>query len=68
MIWLSVYPNAPCDPCSLARGFEIVYETPKSDKLSLFHLGERQFDHVVFLPTKIKGKNARNLTRPIYPQ
>ncbi|KAJ3483964.1 hypothetical protein NLG97_g7173 [Lecanicillium saksenae] len=38
-----------------ARGFDISYETPKSDKLNLFKLGERQYDHLIFLPTKIKG-------------
>lgn len=37
------------------RGFHINYETPKSEGLSLFHLGERSYDHVLFLPTKSKG-------------
>ena len=39
-----------------ARGFAITYETPRSEKLQLFHLGERTFDHVLFMPTKVKGK------------
>lgn len=37
------------------RGFEITYETPKSDQLALFSLGERNYDHILFLPTKVKG-------------
>ncbi|GAW19579.1 hypothetical protein ANO14919_090670 [Xylariales sp. No.14919] len=43
------------------RGFDIAYETPKSESLSLFHLGERSYDHVLFLPTKAKGLGP-NLT------
>jgi hypothetical protein len=38
-----------------ARGFSISYETPKSEKLELFHLGERVYDHILFLPTTVKG-------------
>ncbi|KAI1852045.1 hypothetical protein JX265_008150 [Neoarthrinium moseri] len=37
------------------RGYKITYETPKSESLSLFKLGEREYDHIVFLPTKAKG-------------
>ncbi|KAI0424819.1 Dolichyl-diphosphooligosaccharide--protein glycosyltransferase subunit WBP1 [Xylaria sp. FL1042] len=37
------------------RGFDISYETPKSESLSLFHLGERSYDHVLLFPTKSKG-------------
>ncbi|KAI1439850.1 Dolichyl-diphosphooligosaccharide-protein glycosyltransferase 48kDa subunit [Annulohypoxylon stygium] len=37
------------------RGFQINYETPKSDSLRLFNLGEKSYDHVLFLPTKSKG-------------
>ncbi|KAI9163976.1 Dolichyl-diphosphooligosaccharide--protein glycosyltransferase subunit wbp1 [Paramyrothecium foliicola] len=44
-----------------ARGFQISYETPKSEGLKLFHLGERTYDHVIFLPTKVKGLGP-NLT------
>ncbi|KAI0019947.1 Dolichyl-diphosphooligosaccharide-protein glycosyltransferase 48kDa subunit [Xylariomycetidae sp. FL0641] len=44
-----------------ARGFDITYETPKSDTLSLFNLGERSYDHILFLPTKSKGLGP-NLT------
>jgi oligosaccharyltransferase complex subunit beta len=44
-----------------ARGFDITYETPKSEGLKLFHLGERTYDHVMFLPTKVKGLGP-NLT------
>ncbi|KAF3006971.1 oligosaccharyl transferase glycoprotein complex, beta subunit [Neopestalotiopsis sp. 37M] len=38
-----------------ARGFKITYETPKSETLNLFRLGEREYDHLIFLPTKVKG-------------
>ncbi|KAK6216363.1 hypothetical protein LQW54_003566 [Pestalotiopsis sp. IQ-011] len=38
-----------------ARGFKITYETPKSETLNLFRLGEREYDHLIFLPTKAKG-------------
>ncbi|SPO00074.1 related to oligosaccharyltransferase 48K subunit [Cephalotrichum gorgonifer] len=44
-----------------SRGFDIEYETPKSESLTLFHLGERTYDHVLVLPTKIKGLGP-NLT------
>ncbi|KAI0476463.1 Dolichyl-diphosphooligosaccharide-protein glycosyltransferase 48kDa subunit [Xylariaceae sp. FL0804] len=44
-----------------ARGFHISYETPKSEGLSLFHLGERSYDHIILLPTKSKGLGP-NLT------
>ncbi|KAI1738207.1 Dolichyl-diphosphooligosaccharide--protein glycosyltransferase subunit WBP1 [Xylaria scruposa] len=43
------------------RGFDIAYETPKSDSLRLFHLGERSYDHVLLFPTKSKGLGP-NLT------
>ncbi|KAH7208139.1 Dolichyl-diphosphooligosaccharide--protein glycosyltransferase subunit WBP1 [Fusarium oxysporum] len=43
------------------RGYDITYETPKSDDLTLFKYGERSYDHLVFLPTKIKGLGP-NLT------
>ncbi|KAI0379059.1 Dolichyl-diphosphooligosaccharide-protein glycosyltransferase 48kDa subunit [Hypomontagnella monticulosa] len=46
------------------RGFQINYETPKSEALNLFHLGERSYDHVLFLPTKSKGLGP-NLTPKI---
>ncbi|KAH6604407.1 dolichyl-diphosphooligosaccharide- glycosyltransferase 48kda subunit [Trichoderma cornu-damae] len=38
-----------------ARGFEVSYETPRTEGLSLFHLGERKYDHLLFLPSKVKG-------------
>lgn len=37
------------------RGFKITFETPKSESVSLFHLGERSYDHVIFFPTRSKG-------------
>ncbi|OTB01788.1 hypothetical protein M426DRAFT_323147 [Hypoxylon sp. CI-4A] len=46
------------------RGFQINYETPKSEGLSLFHLGERSYDHLLFFPTKSKGLGP-NLTPKI---
>ncbi|KAH8701759.1 putative oligosaccharyl transferase subunit [Talaromyces proteolyticus] len=38
-----------------ARGYDITFESPKNDKLSLFSLGERAFDHLLILPPKSKG-------------
>ncbi|KAI1360330.1 Dolichyl-diphosphooligosaccharide--protein glycosyltransferase subunit WBP1 [Xylaria arbuscula] len=49
------------------RGFDIVYETPKSESLSLFHLGERSYDHVLLFPTKAKGLGP-NLTPSVILQ
>lgn len=37
------------------RGFKITYGTPKTEGLSLFRLGERTYDHVIFFPIKAKG-------------
>lgn len=44
-----------------SRGFKISYEGPKSDSLSLFKLGEREYDHILILPTKLKALGP-NLT------
>lgn len=41
---------------SIERGYQISYETPRSEKIKLFHLGERTYDHLVFLPARVKGK------------
>jgi oligosaccharyltransferase complex subunit beta len=38
-----------------ARGYDVSYETPRSEGLALFHLGERKYDHLLFLPSKVKG-------------
>ncbi|RAL68495.1 hypothetical protein DID88_007223 [Monilinia fructigena] len=38
-----------------ARGYELTFESPKSEKLGLFELGERSFDHLLVLPSKSKG-------------
>lgn len=38
------------------RGFSLTFESPKSEKVSLFELGERAYDHVLLLPTKAKGR------------
>lgn len=40
---------------ALARGYKLAFESPKNDKLSLFQLGERAYDHVILLPPKSKG-------------
>ncbi|KAA6414160.1 MAG: Dolichyl-diphosphooligosaccharide- glycosyltransferase subunit [Lasallia pustulata] len=37
------------------RGFKLSYESPKNDKLALFRLGERVYDHIILLPPKSKG-------------
>jgi oligosaccharyltransferase complex subunit beta len=39
----------------LGRGFKITYESPKSENVELFHLGERAHDHLLILPIKLKG-------------
>ncbi|RYP75223.1 hypothetical protein DL771_002548 [Monosporascus sp. 5C6A] len=44
-----------------ARGYDIAYETPKSETLKVFNLGERSYDHILLLPTKSKGLGP-NLT------
>ncbi|KAH7161202.1 Dolichyl-diphosphooligosaccharide--protein glycosyltransferase subunit WBP1 [Dactylonectria macrodidyma] len=46
------------------RGYEITYDSPKSEGLSLFEHGERNYDHLIFLPSKIKGLGP-NLTPKI---
>ncbi|KAM4063717.1 oligosaccharyltransferase 48 kDa subunit beta domain-containing protein [Hirsutella rhossiliensis] len=43
------------------RGFALSYETPRSEGLQLFHVGERNYDHLIFFPTKVKGLGP-NLT------
>ena len=44
---------------ALGRGFLITYESPKSESVGLFELGERAYDHLLVLPSKSKGKPAR---------
>ncbi|KAJ5689167.1 hypothetical protein N7462_003559 [Penicillium macrosclerotiorum] len=44
-----------------ARGYDLSFESPKSDKLSLFEHGERAYDHLLILPPKSKGLGP-NLT------
>ncbi|RDA93325.1 hypothetical protein CP533_2016 [Ophiocordyceps camponoti-saundersi (nom. inval.)] len=43
-----------------SRGFEITYETPRTEGLRLSHLGERTYDHIMFLPAKVKGRWLRS--------
>ncbi|KXH30052.1 dolichyl-diphosphooligosaccharide-protein glycosyltransferase 48kD subunit [Colletotrichum simmondsii] len=50
-----------------SRGFSISYETPKSESLQLFKLGERVYDHVLLFPSKSKGLGP-NLTPNILLQ
>jgi oligosaccharyltransferase complex subunit beta len=45
-----------------ARGFELAFESPKSDKLNLFSLGERAYDHILLLPPS--GKAYGNALSP----
>lgn len=40
------------------RGFSLTFESPKNEKVALFHLGERAYDHVLILPSKSKGNYA----------
>ena len=40
--------------CSAARGYDLTFGSPMDDKLSLFHLGERAYDHILILPPKSK--------------
>ncbi|KAK0729866.1 Dolichyl-diphosphooligosaccharide--protein glycosyltransferase subunit WBP1 [Lasiosphaeris hirsuta] len=44
-----------------SRGFKLTFETPKSETLALFRLGERAYDHVIVFPSKAKGLGP-NLT------
>lgn len=37
------------------RSFELTFESPRSEKLALFSLGERAYDHILLLPPKSKG-------------
>ncbi|EEA23904.1 oligosaccharyl transferase glycoprotein complex, beta subunit [Talaromyces marneffei ATCC 18224] len=37
------------------RGYDITFESPKSDQLSLFAHGEKAYDHLILLPSKSKG-------------
>ena len=39
----------------IARGFRLSFESPKNERLSLFELGERAYDHLIILPPKSKG-------------
>jgi hypothetical protein len=40
----------------VARGFKITVDSPKNEKLALFQLGDRAYDHLLLLPSKSKGK------------
>jgi oligosaccharyltransferase complex subunit beta len=46
----------------LARGFQVAFESPKSDKLNLFSLGERAYDHILLFPPS--GKAYGNALSP----
>ncbi|KAL2849217.1 Dolichyl-diphosphooligosaccharide--protein glycosyltransferase subunit WBP1 [Aspergillus pseudoustus] len=38
-----------------ARGYNLIFDSPKNEQLSLFELGDRAYDHVLVLPPKSKG-------------
>ncbi|KAL8970535.1 MAG: hypothetical protein Q9197_003764, partial [Variospora fuerteventurae] len=40
---------------SLGRGHRLSFKSPKDDTLALFQHGDRAFDHIMLLPTKLKG-------------
>ena len=40
---------------TVERGFQTTIESPKNEKLTVFELGERAFDHILLLPSKSKG-------------
>jgi hypothetical protein len=46
------------DQLATGRGFQLSFETPKSESLNLFHLGERTYDHIIFFPIKTKGNSS----------
>lgn len=54
----------------IGRGYDITYETPRSEELALFRLGEKNYDHILFLPTKVKGKkrNSPHYSLPHWAQ
>lgn len=37
------------------RGYQLKFESPKSESLSLFTYGEREYDNVILFPPKSKG-------------
>jgi oligosaccharyltransferase complex subunit beta len=39
----------------IGRGFSLTFESPKTEGLSLFHLGLKAYDHVLLLPPKSKA-------------
>ena len=39
------------------RGYSIVFETAKAEKLSLIKHGVREYDHLFILPAKSKGQS-----------
>jgi hypothetical protein len=39
----------------IGRGFKTTIESPKAEKIALFELGERAYDHLLLLPAKSKG-------------
>lgn len=45
----------------VGRGFSLTFESPKSDKVALFELGERAYDHLLVLPSKSKGMFLQGL-------
>ncbi len=38
-----------------ARDFQLTFESPKNEQLSLFRLGELAYEHLILTPPKSKG-------------
>lgn len=48
----------------IVRGYEISFQSPKNEKLALFKLGERSYDHVFLIPPKSKGRRTSSSIKP----
>ena len=48
---------------TIGRGFQIIFDSPKSENLGLFHLGQRAYDHLLVLPLHLKGKKSADAVR-----
>lgn len=56
--YLVFYPVANHYLQFTGRGYQISHATPKQENLKLEHLGERNYDHIIFFPIKSKGTNT----------
>lgn len=50
------------------RGYQLQFESPKSQSLSLFTHGERKYDNVILLPPKAKGTSIPPHPHPPIPR